>query len=704
MTDRAYAYMDWAAVEGLVYSEENHPKEILAPRKVKEGVLYQCYFPGAGEVSLLDRKNGRSHKMAMEDESGYFACVVSGRQPVKHEFLVDGVVKGDPYCFESSLSPEEQSRFSAGISDRMYTVLGAHVTEIAGAKGVRFAVWAPNALRVSVVGPFCSWDGRQYQMEFLDESGIFELFIPGLTEGTEYLYELKLPGGLVYTRPDPYGSAVKTEGHIVSLVTETSYKWKDARYMASRRNVKDLTAGPMAVYECSLAAWKARSADPDRETYVTLADSILRFVTEMGYTHIELTPVMEYADEASGGYHTTGYFAPSCRFGTPDDFRCFVDKMHGAGIGVILDWTPAQFSPDTDWLASFDGTCLYEHLDPRQGVHPVWGTRLFNHGRPEVRSFLFSSAHYWMREFHADGLRLDGCSTMLRLDYGRGSSWVANMYGSWENLEGIEFLSRLGGMVRRSFPGTMLIMSEDVDWPDVTAPEEEDGLGFTYKWNLHFTQDMLRYFGLDGDGRRREHGLLTDGMLQNYMDRFVISLSRGIGSFNRQEFMEKFDGKDRARSALMRSAYAFLFCHPGKKLFADGEVFNKDFQKELLRLYRSEPALYLHDYEECGFEWINTMDADHSVLTFLRKGDTPGQTLLVVCNFSDENFESYQVGVPYSGNYKEILNSDHTDFGGSGKINPRARTAKKEECDEREYSLRLRIAPRSTAVFRCQVK
>lgn len=704
MTDKAYAYMDWAAIEGIVYSEERHPKEIMGPRKVKDGILYQCFFPGAASVSLLDRKNGKSHEMTLEDEAGYFACVLSGKQPVPHDFLVDGETKGDPYAFECILSPGEISRHEAGISDRSYAVLGAHVTEQDGVSGTAFALWAPNAIRVSVVGPFCRWDGRQYPMEFHEESGIYELFIPYISYGTEYLYELKLSTGLVYTRPDPYAFSYGYTGRPVSYVTDLSYKWKDGKHMASVASGADRLREPLAVYECSLAAWKARSKDPENETYLTLAESIGSFVKDMGYTHIELNPVMEYVDDASGGFQTTGFFAPTSRFGTPAEFKGFIDRMHADGIGVILDWTPAWFSPDTGWLAFFDGTCLYEHLDPRQGIHPLWGTRLFNHGRPEVRSFLFSNACFWMREYHADGLRLDGCSTMLRLDYARGDQWVANIYGSSENLEGVEFLSRLSGIFSRSFPGGILIMTEDVDWPDVTAPAEEDGLGFTYKWNLHFTQDMLNYFGLDSEGRRREHAVLTNGMLQNYFEHSIISLSRGIGSFDRRRFADRFDGKDKARAALMRAAYGYLFLHPGKKLLSDREVFNKPYQQALLSLYRSEPALYLHDYEESGFEWINTMDSEHSVLTFLRKGDTPGETLLVVCNFSDENFDQYQVGVPYAGSYKEILNSDHTDFGGSGKINPRARLSRDEAYDERPQSLRLRIAPRSAAVFKYQTK
>lgn len=704
MADKAYGYMDWAAIEGLVYSEEAHPRRILAPRKVSEGILYQCYLPGAAKVRLHDLTSGQTHHMAMEDETGYFACVVPGKAPAPHTFIADGSETGDPYAFGSFLTPETESRFTAGIDNRLGRTLGAHPAEAEGQRGVRFALWAPGALRVSVVGPFCHWDGRQYPMELHEESGIFELFIPGLAAGAVYRYELKLKNGLVYTRPDPCGSEQMIGEDPCSVVADPAYEWSDQRYMAERTGAAASASRPVAILECSLADWKKRSDRPEEETYRTLADRIAAYAKDLGYTHIELKPVMEYADDSSEGYHTTGYFAPTRRFGHPADFKYFVDVMHRAGIGVILDWTPAQFSPDTRYLASFDGTCLYEHLDPRQGVHPIWGTKLFNYGRPEVRSFLMSSADLWMREYHADGLRLDGCSTMLRLDYARGDRWVANLYGSWENLDGIEFLRRLSDRFHRSFPGGLLIMAEDVDWPDVTAPTEDNGLGFDYKWNLHFTQDMLHYLSLDEEGRRNEYASLTNGMLHHYLDRFILSLSRGIGPFDRDQFLASVNGDETSKAALVRAAYAFLIMHPGKKLLTDGEGWSDAFLRELLAMYRTQPALSVHDYDESGFEWINTMDSGHITISFVRRGNAPGNLLLAVCNFSDESYEAYRVGVPLSGRYREILNSDSRAFGGSGMTNPRIRATRKISCDERESSLTFRIAARSVAVFQYQEK
>ncbi len=701
MKDKAYAYMDWPAVEGIVYSDTSSPKSVLSPRAVREGTLYQCFFPGAAAVSLKETRSGKTHRMVCEDEAGYFACVLPAKKPVPHTFLVDGEEKGDPYGRDFLISPEEESRFIAGIDDSACRYLGAHVREDGGETGVLFAVWAPNALRVSVVGPFNNWDGRALPMERHEESGIFELFVPGLGYGIRYQYELKLPTGLVYTRPDPCGFSFEAGNPRVSTVTESVYHWNDAEYLGKRKRGPGLASRPVSILECSLEAWRRKEEDPGKADYRYLAMRIAAHVRKMGFTHVELRPVMEYADEASGGYQTTGYFAPTSRYGKPDDFRFFVDTMHGFGIGVILDWTPAGFSPDTGFLASFDGTGLYEHIDPKQGVHPVFGTRLFNHGRPEVRSFLLSDALFWMREYHADGLRLDGCSTMLRLDYARGGGqWVPNIYGESENLEGMEFLRRLSGIFHRSFPDGILILEESVDQPDVTAPSEDGGLGFDFKWNLHFTQDVLRYLAMDSPGRRNGSALLQNGMLHNYLDRFVISLSRGIGSFDRHRFLAGVDGTDQARAALVRAVYAYLFCHPGKKLLADGEVFGTEYFARLLSLYRDEPALSAGDYSEAGFEWINTMDTEHSVLAFLRKNGAETGTLLVACNFSDEYLPACRTGVPYPGRYREILNSDAASFGGSGKENPEETSSESVPCDERSESIVFRIAPRSAAVFR----
>lgn len=699
MSDKAYEYMDWRAMEGVIYSDEHFPKSVLGPRSVKNGTLYQCFIPGATHVWLKEIRNGRRHKMTMEDEKGWFACVLPSKKNVSHVFLADGEDKGDPYSFENQVTPEEEARFGAGIASRIYRKLGAHVKEVDGQRGILFAVWAPNAMRVSVVGPFNGWDGRVNPMELHEESGIFELFIPFLEAGTEYQYELKKRNGETYTRPDPYGTEyVLRKNRPVSVVSDLSYHWHDRTYLEKRSSVTDTTRLPMAIFECSLPEWKKKTG---LANYRDLAGMIAEHAKEYGYTHVELMPIMEYPDDASNGYQTGGYYAPTSRFGKPSDFKYFVDRLHRDGIGVILDWTPSQFSADPNYLSDFDGTGLYEHHDPRQGIHPLWGSKIYNYGRPEVRSFLISNADFWMREYHADGLRIDGASTMLRVDWDR-NDWVPNMYGSNENLEGIDFLKNLGTIFKKTFPDGLLILEEDTDWPDITSSTEDGGLGFDYKWNVHFTQDMLEYLSKDSRGRQTSHELLMNGMIHNYLDHFIISLSRGIGIFDPESFLNRINGTSLGKEALLRTAYTYLFLHPGKKLLATGEEFQPDFLKDVLTLYRTEPALSAHDYEESGFEWINTMDDEHSILSFARKGKEKDDVIVAVFNFSDEDFSQYQVGVPMKGIYKEILNTDDRKYGGSGEINPRPHASRKEEFDERENSLRIRLAPRSAAVFQLE--
>ena len=703
MTDKAYAYMDWPRIEDIIYAEMNHPGDVMAPKRVKEGTIYQCFCPGAKSAVLIDRRTGKRYPMFLEDENGYFAVLVGGRRPAPHDFEIDGTLTGDPYAYSSVMTEEAASRFSAGISERVSRWMGAHVMEVDGTKGVYFALWAPNAFRVSVVGPFDEWDGRRYPMNYHEESGIFDLFIPYLEEGTEYAYELKLKDGLVYTRPDPFGTEFILGDRPSSVVGDLRYRWHDRDYLEMRNRRADTTGQPIAIYECRLAEW-AKKETEGTANYRTLAPKIASHAKALGYTHIELTPVMEYPDDKSNGYQTAGYYAPTSRYGTPADFKYFIDTLHGENIGVILDWTPAQFSADTRWMASFDGTCLFEHLDPRQGVHPVWGSKLYNYGRPQVRSFLISNAVFWMREYHADGLRLDGCSSMLRNDYERADGqWVANIYGSAENLEGIDFLSNLSAVFKKRFPDGLLIMEEHVDWPDTTAPSDEDGLGFDYKWNLHFTRDVLSFLAMKEEDRKKNLTLLQNGMLNHFFEHYMISLSRTLGPFSEETFLEGVDGDTpEKRMALARLAYVFLFTHPGKKLLTEGEDVNTEFFRALLRMYAEEPALSKTDYSEAGFEWVNTTDTENGVLTFIRRGIDRTDTLLVAVNTSEEAYDQYQAGVPYPGRYKEIFNSDDKTFGGSGDVNPRARSTRHEEKDERADSLRFRIAARSAAVFRYQ--
>lgn len=701
MADRAYAYMDWRGIEDIVYGEEPHPAALLAPRKVKEGWLYQCFFPGAKKVWLKDLSTGKRRKMACEDEAGYFAVVYEGAKAVPHHFLVDGVEKGDPYAVSSVLTDSFQKRFGAGIEELAYKTLGGHLMADGEEGGVHFALWAPNAARVSVIGEFNSWNGLAHPMEFHEESGIWELFIPLLGAGEQYAFELKLRDGRLLSRPDPFGTSLVTGARPVSVVTDEAYHWNDSAFLKAEKKIADYTVLPLSAYECDPDLWAEREGVRRGAFWREGAEKIAAYLSEEGFSHIELLPLMEYVDENARGYHTAGYFAPTARFGTAADLKYFVDTMHKNDIGVILDWTPAQFSADPAYLAEFDGTCLYEHLDPRQGVHPLWGTKLFNYGRGEVRSFLLSNAVYYLKEFHFDGLRLDGCATMLRQDYCRGEQYVANLYGTGDNLDGIEFLKQFTQTVKRDVPHAILSIEEDVDWPDSTSPVEDGGLGFDFEWNLHFTKHMRRYLELDAEGKKWEHHFLEDSMLYNYFKNSVISLSRGMGAFDAAEYFLSVNGNDEEKRAVLRAMYLFMIVHPGKKLFATGEIADHGFLRDLLALYNEEPALSADDFAEEGFEWIHTFDDRGARAALLRKSGS-GEKLLAVFNFSDQNIMRYQTGVPCAGKYQELLNTDDKSYGGSGIINPRARASKPSECDERENSLFIRLAARSGAVFRVE--
>ena len=687
-------YLDPVRIERIVNSVECHPGEVLAPRMVREGLLVQAYFPGRDKVEVRLAGNRRLYPMEYQGWEGFFAAVLPVRKLQYPVFVVDGREYGDPYAFAEQVSFEAQSRFGSGICYDLYKYLGAHPMTVDKQVGVHFAVWAPNAVRVSVVGDFNDWDGRRHPMELHEESGIFELFIPMIGEGERYRYELKLADGLTYTRPDPCGHYF-LENATMSVVRALGYRWHDKDYLEKRRKRRPGTE-ETAVYECSLPD-TAFVAPGQERTYRSIADALIPYVKERGYTHIQVLPVMEYPENA---YQTTGYYAPTARLGTPQDFKYFVDRAHKAGLGVILTWTPNQFSPDDRFLAAFDGTFLFEHMDPRQGIHPKYGTRLFNYGRPQVRNFLIANAIFWIREYHVDGLHMDGCSTILRLDFGRArGSWVPNMFGGNENLEGIEFLKHMNSVIRRDYPDVFLSLEEDIDYPMTTGPVEEGGLGFHFKWNIHFTENMISFLGGDEGSRQARYDVLTHPMLHNFMDRQMLSLSRGMGFFDPAAFRAKIAGEGPAREALLRTAYTFMVCHPGAKLFAEGEDENAGFAEALLGLLRSEKALWELDFEEAGFSWVNNMDASRGVISYVRR-DSAGNEILVVCNFSESAQPYYCLGVGEGSSYTEVLNTDDERFGGSGTRNAGVLNAESGAMDGRNAHLCITLARLSASVLK----
>ena len=721
--------MDWPEIEAVVYSEEYAPREILGPHVTGDGVLVQCFFPGADKVTVKTTKDGREYPMSKEDDAGYFAVLLSGRKIPEYTYLVEQegeqIECYDAYAFPCQITLEEEQKFINGICYDIYEKLGAHPMTVNGVDGVYFAVWAPNAARVSVVGDFNHWDGRVYQMQRLSVSGIYELFIPQIPVGSLYKYELKLKDGLTYLKADPYANQAELRPATASVVADlTKYIWKDQTWMKERKKIQTEDA-PMFVYEMHLASWRKPEDGREFYNYRELAPMIVAYVKEMGYTHVELMPVMEHPFDASWGYQVTGYYAPTSRYGSPEDFMYFVDTLHQAGIGVILDWVPAHFPRDTFGLANFDGTCLYEHLDPRQGYHPHWGTLIYNYGRPQVKNFLIANALFWTEKFHADGIRFDAVASMLYLDYGKNDGeWVANIYGGNENLDAVELLKHLNSIFKKKHPDALLIAEESTAWPRVTGSvDTEEGLGFDYKWNMGWMNDFIGYMSNDPYFRGAHHNELTFSMVYAYSERFMLSLSHDEVVHQKGSLLEKMPGTEDKKFANLRAAYGFFMAHPGKKLLFMGQEYGQvhewaenkaldwedlekpahrqmqNYMKALIQLYKTHPALWKLDYDSDGFEWINCVEWEKSMVTFLRKSKKQEDTLVVICNFSDVTYEEELVGVPYAGKYKEILNSDAKEYGGTGVVNPRVKIAKKEETDDRPYTIKVKVAPLSVAIY-----
>ena len=732
INETLYEIMDWGGIEAIVYSEEDHPEKLLGAHLIDQGVLIQAFFPGAEKACVLTGKEEKEPiPMEKVDETGFFAVLLEGKKSIpsyRYEVTeADGrvFVWSDPYSFEPIFDPTCGTRFTAGICYDIYQTLGAHPMTVGDTAGIYFSVWAPNAVRVSLVGDFNSWDGRALPMRRIDEYGIFELFVPGLTVGTIYKYEIKAKGGLTYLKADPFANAAEVSPGTASMVTSLEgFEWTDSQWMEQRQE-KDPKRSPVNIYEVHLGTF--RQGEGGRTlSYRELAPVLARYVREMGYTHVELMPVMEYPSEESMGYQTTGYYAPTSRYGSPADFMFFINYMHDQGIGVILDYVCSQFPRDLHGLIGFDGTCLFEHQDPRQGVHPVWNTLLYNYGRPQVRNFLIAGALFWLEVFHADGLRLNDVSSILYLDYGKSDGqWVANMYGGNENLDGAEFLKHLNSIIHKRCGNVLMIAEESRGWPQVTAPPEEGGLGFDLKWNEGYTQDLFGYMQLDPIFRGHHHNELTFSMIYYYSEDFLLSLSHDEIMYGKGSFLSRMPGKLAGKQMNLKAMLGYTMMHPGKKLLfmgqewfpedtwnpskplswdqADDETHKKmhEYVKQLNHLYRSQKALFEKDYKPDGFEWINEISANENMLVFLRKGEKENDTLLIVINFSALVYENHKIGVPFPGKFKEIFNSDRSEFGGSDNINPRLKNSRYDECDGRPYSIRVTVPPMGISVFTC---
>lgn len=693
MADKAYEYMDWPRIEAIVYGEEASPRDVMQPRVTEDGVLIQGFFPGADAAEVVVGE--KSYPMILEDEAGYYAVMLPLKRIPEYRFRV---IRGsrketfyDAYECPCQITKEEERAFCAGVYYKAYEKLGAHPGTCGEVEGTYFAVWAPNAIRVSVVGDFDRWDGRRLPMHRMPMSGIFEIFVPGVQAGASYQYEIKIKGGNVQRKSDPYGNGTQGAPSVISVVTELGeFLWQDEAWMKERERFASREV-PVSIYETDVTEWKN-------------SGELVEFLKETGYTHVEFHPVMEYLDRSSGGYSTSAYYTVTTRFGTAADFRTLVEDLHQAGIGVILDWTPAQFPRFDAGLEKFDGTPLYEVQDPAMAVHPMWGTMLYNYGSPMVKDFLISNAFFWLDEFHVDGFRMDDVDAMLYLDFGReAGQWTANLYSSNENLQAMEFLKHLNSIVKKQYPGILLIAQEDGLWPQLTDSVENDHLGFDYKWSGGWTKDLLSYLEAEPLDRRNYYDQLTLSMMYAYSEHYVLTLGkRDVGTL--KEFLEKLPGSSRQKDAQLRAAYGYLMLHPGVKMTApDGDVGPemRAYLHDLNELYRNHPALYAMDGNSDGFEWIQFTSYDENVVAFLRKTEKQEETILAVCNFSPVSYDSYRVGVPFAGKYKEIFNSDSEKFGGQGVVNARAKAAIHMECDNREFSLKLKLPAYGVAVFGC---
>jgi 1,4-alpha-glucan branching enzyme len=671
---------------------------VLGPHQTPEGWAIRVFAPDAIRVRALTRE-GKLLAELPRRKDDFFEALIPGLKE-RPAYLVEvetvhGVSSSpDPYAFGPALGPMDDYLLREGSHRQLYNRLGAHLMRHDGADGVLFALWAPNATRVSVVGDFNRWDGRRCQMRKRFDSGLWEIFVPGLKAGAVYKYELAGPeGALLPLKADPFGFEAELRPSTASIVADSAdFVWSDADYMETRRQ-GEARRKPMSIYEAHLGSWRRRP-DGTFLTYDELADQLIPYVADLGYTHIELLPISEHPLDESWGYQPIGLFAPTRRFGEPGQFARFVDRAHAAGLGVILDWAPAHFPTDAHGLARFDGTALYEHADPRKGFHPDWNTAIYNFGRHEVANFLYCNALYWVDRFHIDGLRVDAVASMLYLDYSRREGeWLPNADGSKENREAIAFLRRANELVYGLFPGAVTVAEESTAFPGVSRPTDHGGLGFGFKWNMGWMHDTLEYISLDPIYRRWSHDKMTFGLLYAFSENFVLPISHDEVVHGKGSLVGKMPGDEWQRFANLRAFYGFMWGHPGKKLLFMGQEFGQTSEwnsneslpwwlldhwphqgvqaliRDLNRIYRQTAALHVRDCEPEGFRWIVVNDDAQSVLAFLRRGDRTDPPVAIVSNFTPEPRHSYRLGLPFEGQWREVLNSDAATYGGSNMGN-----------------------------------
>jgi 1,4-alpha-glucan branching enzyme len=711
-------------VELLVEGRLADPHHLLGAHPHDDGVLVRAWRPEARAV-VARPENAAPVELELRHPAGLFEGLVPDADaPLRYELDVsypDGntFTLRDPYAFAPTLGDLDLHLAGEGRHEQIYERLGAHLRQVEGVTGTGFAVWAPNARAVSIVGDFNGWDGRLNPMRSLGASGIWELFVPGVGEGERYKYELKGPDGrLLPLKADPYALAAEVPPATASRVYRARHAWRDADWL-ERRGATDALREPVSIYEVHLESWRRNPLEDNRSlTYLELADELADYATDLGFTHVELLPVMHHPFPGSWGYQVTGYFAPSPRLGEPDDLRAFVERLHGHGLGVILDWVPAHFPRDEWALARFDGTALYEHADPRRGSHPDWGTLVFNLGRNEVRNFLLANALFWLREYHADGLRVDAVASMLYLDYSRKpGEWVPNAFGGNEDLDAVDFLRGFNEVVHDREPGMISAAEESTAWPGVSRPTYLGGLGFGFKWNMGWMHDTLDYFEREPVHRRFHHHQLTFSLMYAFSENFVLPLSHDEVVHGKRSLLAKMPGDRWQQLANLRALYAYMWAHPGKKLlFMGGELAQErewdhagsldwhlleqpghagvqSLVRDLNRLYRDEPALWEVDFDPAGFRWLEPNDADANVLAFARFPAGDGRPLVCVCNLSPVPREGYRLGLPRGGRWRELLNTDSTFYGGSDVGNLGGVEADGPPWHDQPQSAELRLPP-----------
>ena len=724
-------------IDLIVQGDHSDPFAFLGMHAIDEAgataLVVRAFVPEAEHLSVIDADNPDARRPMHKPCEGFFELIFADRHDRFAYRLRATNAFGDtwefhdPYSFPPLLSEYDLHLFGEGTHYRNYEKLGSHVRVVEGVRGVHFAVWAPNARRVSVIGDFNGWDGRRHPMRLHPGAGIWEMFIPGIGDETLYKFDIKWRRfGFTVQKTDPYAFYFERRPKTAAIVYDINkYQWRDEEWMQERA-AKNALDAPISIYEAHLGSWMRVPEEGNRYlTYRELAHKLVEYVKQMGYTHIELLPITEHPYDGSWGYQTVGYFAPTSRHGEPDEFMYFVDYCHRNGVGVILDWVPAHFPKDGHGLAYFDGTHLYEHSDPRKGEHQDWGTLIFNYTRNEVRNYLLGNALFWLEKYHIDGLRVDAVASMLYLDYSRKEGqWVPNIYGGRENLEAVDFIKRFNELVHEQHPGAITFAEESTSWPLVSRPTYDGGLGFDFKWNMGWMNDTLEYFKEDPINRKYHHGKLTFSLLYAFSENFVLPLSHDEVVHGKRSLIDKMPGDLWQKFANLRVLFGYLYGHPGKKLlFMGGELGQwlewnhnrsidwhllgydshrqlQDYVRDLNHLYTSEPALYQVDFEHTGFEWLDFHDAQGSTIAFMRRAREENDYLIFAVNFTPVPRMGYRLGVPEEVFYKEMLNSDSSSYGGSNMGNSGGVWSTKEWWNGRPCSIRLTLPPLAVVVLK----